>query len=498
MRPSHRLQCLLVSFLGLVVGCPVSVDPGKTEAPDATETVADTLCTPLGSLERIPLLGIEEGSRRTLSSPPADHLLVVAVHGGECSTRIEVLEGCRVEGAYRKEDRQQKEHIVAATADEVFERLPLLDAKTRRDLPSGHAFRWDMAASRFVSAPNLGAVARHWLVGSACDNATHLVSTIELGRSVFVEGPVGDLLSDDRDFLAEAPPAPKSVSVRAVFPTPSECARRGATAPPPNDCLSALRVTLVPIAEMPPEDKGMIYVAGGPFIFGTDGSHGHGTIPKHTVDLDAFLIDRVEVSREDYEACVQTKRCSPAATGRYCDFSDSLPKLPINCVTWKQAADYCDSVGKRLPSELEWERAARGRDGRTYSWGSIWPPPNGAGNFADESTRLKRPEWSVIQRYDDGYPLLAPVGAFLDSASPTGALNMVGNVMEWTRDAAAAKTRSRRPNADGPRVRVVRGASFGQAWAEDLQVTHRALYREDIASMHIGFRCARALSPPAQ
>lgn len=250
----------------------------------------------------------------------------------------------------------------------------------------------------------------------------------------------------------------------------------------------------LPEGDTPSGDEGPIAVPAGEFWMGAetpDKAHP----AKHKVTLDAYEIDRYEVTAEEYAACVAKKSCTAARTGGQCTFNDASKKEhPINCVTWVQARSYCDSVGRRLPTEAEWERAARGSDARTFIWGEDWPPPKGAGNFSDENAKRAQAWVNAIEDYDDGYSYLAPTGSY-DGVSPTGAEDMAGNVMEWTQDywsaelgKAAAKNPKGPPRGEG---RVVRGSSYGHYRRAELAVTFRAGYREDVASEHLGFRCAK-------
>jgi formylglycine-generating enzyme required for sulfatase activity len=234
----------------------------------------------------------------------------------------------------------------------------------------------------------------------------------------------------------------------------------------------------------------MIAIPAGAFRMG-NAKERRGDGPQHEVELGAFSIDRAEVTVAAYAICVAAGACTPAATGRFCNAGQKgREDHPINCVTWKQAEAYCSFVKKRLPTEAEWERAARGTDGRRFAWGDAWPPPKGAGNFSDRAAREAEPEWHVVPDFDDGHAQTAPV------APKDGLTDFAGNVQEWVADWYDARTYPRRKRSDpkGPaagKARVVRGGSFGHARPEDLEVTNRGFYFEDYESAHIGFRCAK-------
>ena len=156
--------------------------------------------------------------------------------------------------------------------------------------------------------------------------------------------------------------------------------------------------------------------------------------PQRKVFLSPYSIDRVEVSVAAWRTCVQAGACSPAPLA-VADERFLKPSLPITSVTWGEAAAYCAWRGGRLPTEAEWERAARGTDGRVWPWGNVLKPnafnhgrfagPDDAGS---DFIALIRPDAS------DGATFLSPVGAHPDGASPDGIYDMAGNVMEWTSD----------------------------------------------------------------
>ena len=196
-------------------------------------------------------------------------------------------------------------------------------------------------------------------------------------------------------------------------------------------------------------------------------------IPQHKVYLDSFWLDRTEITNAMYTRCVTAKRCTPPAhSDRY-----SKPEYanhPVLGVAWTQAQSYCMWAGRRLPTEAEWERAARGTDGRIYPWGNF-PPEKNLLNFN--------------QQMND----TTAVGSYLDGASPYGALDMAGNVWEW-----AADWYDVYPGGDanassdfGQKYRVMRGGS----WSGTGNFV-RSAYRNrfDPANSYdvIGFRCSRS------
>ena len=155
--------------------------------------------------------------------------------------------------------------------------------------------------------------------------------------------------------------------------------------------------------------------------------------PWHWIELDAFLLDQTEVTVEAFEGCVKAGACSDADLGKVQDGKAHLcnwgkadrKRHPINCVIWNQAHAYCAWAGKRLPTEAEWERAARGDDGRSYPWGR-------------SVVTCDRGVWHTAVDKKCGEKSTQPVGSKPKGRSAYGALDMAGNVWEWVNDRYAA------------------------------------------------------------
>jgi sulfatase modifying factor 1 len=149
--------------------------------------------------------------------------------------------------------------------------------------------------------------------------------------------------------------------------------------------------------------------------------------PRHPVWLPAFGIDRTEVTVAAYDHCVRTGACRAAAITLG---SPQLggPTQPAVGVSWDDAVAFCRSVGGRLPTEAEWERAASGRDGRPFPWGWQFDPRRANHGVLDPSEPL------CTSASRDGYVHTAPVGSFPDGASADGVLDLAGNAWEWVAD----------------------------------------------------------------
>ncbi len=234
--------------------------------------------------------------------------------------------------------------------------------------------------------------------------------------------------------------------------------------------------------------EGMVEVPAGRFFMGcnekVDNECDGDEKPGKTVDLPTFFIDRTEVTVEQYAVCVRAGRCKEPNTGGSCTWKAAgKGNHPVNCVDWERARTYCAWAGKRLPKESEWEKAARGTDGRKYPWGNAGFGRTPVANIADETGKRENSGWTIAEGYDDGYVATSPVGNYPAGASPYGALDMSGNVWEWVEDwYESGKTRS------------VRGGSwrFGPRLA---RASHRDNYGPSDRDDLLGLRCAH--SPPS-
>jgi len=264
----------------------------------------------------------------------------------------------------------------------------------------------------------------------------------------------------------------------------------------------------------------LVFVPAGKFLMGSldsDPQADSDEKPQHTVSLDAFWIDRTEVTNAMFARFV-------AATGYETDAEregggkvfglsdqkweqtagadwrhprgpatniDGLDNHPAVSISWNDANTYCQWAGRRLPTEAEWEKAARGPDGRKYPWGDTAPAGNLL-NFADRNLDQK---WSD-KTADDGYEFTASVGHYPAGASPYGALDMAGNVWEWTVDWYIedyyAHSPAQNPVQTIPALtRVLRGGSWLDK-PQYLRATNRNWINQDFAGDLIGFRCVRS------
>jgi len=267
----------------------------------------------------------------------------------------------------------------------------------------------------------------------------------------------------------------------------------------------------------------MAHIEGGKFFMGSDDKDADpDERPAHQVTLAPFCIDLYEVSAAEYKACSDVGECkrapfevdwkdirpnekkafSPLCNARVATESDR-GEHPINCVDWDMAAAYCAQAKKRLPTEAEWEFAARGRDGRRYPWGDEQPDKTrlnacgkecllwGAKNGVEMGVRGKG-----MYPDDDGFPTTAPVGSFPDGKSRFGLFDVVGNVWEWTSDWDGKYSPDAALDPTGPKVgdrRVVRGGAFNGAMPSWVRPSQRYSDYPGTHSHAYGFRCAKSL-----
>lgn len=220
----------------------------------------------------------------------------------------------------------------------------------------------------------------------------------------------------------------------------------------------------------------MVAVPAGPFTMGCDPASDPECEPEeqpmHEVMLSAFEIDETEVTQDQYLACVADGACAAPN----CDYDCDQPTLPASCITWLDSQDYCAWAGKRLPTEAEWEKAARGEDGRKFPWGD--DPPN-----CDLANRV------------DCVGGMTPVGVYPAGASPYGALDMAGNMVEMVADRWDDDYYASSPAEDpqGP----PEGYSYvgrGGGWRSTdkwLRNAERDKYEPEDQGLSLGFRCAR-------
>ncbi len=225
-------------------------------------------------------------------------------------------------------------------------------------------------------------------------------------------------------------------------------------------------------AVSPALPPGMAYVPAGEFMMGRDEKDGGDEYerPAHKVAVKSFFIDLYEVTCEEYKKCVDEKKCQSPQGWVSGNYEAGAARHPVTGVNWDDANAYAKWSGKRLPTEEEWEYAARGGDGRRYPWGNEWKPEFANANGASSG--------------------MADVGSY-KGASPFGAFDMVGNAWEWTASALKPYPGGKLLKV-GSDKKVIRGGSF-QTKKETATTTYRFPYgaRGQSSYATSGFRCAK-------
>ena len=229
----------------------------------------------------------------------------------------------------------------------------------------------------------------------------------------------------------------------------------------------------------------MVLVSAGDFSMGSSSGE-LDERPVHTVYLDAYYIDKFEVTNALYKVCVDDGKCkrpihlyfAPESPNRIYYDNPDYDQYPVVYVDWNMAKTYCEWRGARLPTEAQWEKAARGdADARVYPWGKDLECKKA--NFQNCVTRT-----SEVRTYKDG-------------KSPYGAYDMAGNVWEWVADWYSAKYYENlfSDNPLGPNFGQAR-VSRGGSWAKyDIRISNRVNYAPNYTNFDVGFRCASPASP---
>jgi formylglycine-generating enzyme required for sulfatase activity len=228
----------------------------------------------------------------------------------------------------------------------------------------------------------------------------------------------------------------------------------------------------------------MMLVTAGEFWMGSpDGEGKEDERPRHQVFLDAFYMDKFEVTVSRYDQFMQSTDRSKPMDWKQVDVT-TQGNLPVIGVDWTDADSYCRWAGKRLPTEAEWEKAARGTDGRTYPWGNEEPTARLA-NFGKQHS-------PTVKAYEE---TLVPVDHDEAGQSPYGLHHMAGNVFEWVGDWYDEHYYHRSParNPKGPAhgtMRVFRGGSLYNDPAE-VRSANRHRFPSSTQLASLGFRCAQ-------
>jgi serine/threonine-protein kinase len=237
---------------------------------------------------------------------------------------------------------------------------------------------------------------------------------------------------------------------------------------------------------------GMVYIPAGEFQMGCDPEHNGGfscladALPLHTVTLDAYFIDQYEVTTVQYAECVAADGCeypsrTNSATRESYFANPEFDHFPMIFVTWSDASAYCTWAGKRLPSEAEWEKAARGSEVKAYPWGDDDPACTLANAFNNPDGSACTGDTSAVGSYPEGNSVF-------------GVADMAGNVWEWVADWYSETYYAESPavnplGPDGSSNKVLRGGGWSSTWPQLLSA-YRTFDPNFHSSNDLGFRCA--------
>lgn len=227
-------------------------------------------------------------------------------------------------------------------------------------------------------------------------------------------------------------------------------------------------------------EQKMILIPAGAFTMGED-FYKKNAGPRHQVSLDSFYIDQYDVTNGHYKKFVDATRREPPSHWRDGLYPPEKANHPVVFVSWFDADAYCRWAGKRLPKEAEWEKAARGTDGRMFPWGGLF-----------EAKRANVPTEEIKDT--------TPVNAFPEGKSPYGLYDMSGNVFQWTADWFLPYPGNTVPHPNyGERMKVLRGGSFFDCSYYKCGLSFQTFNRISLApttkAISAGFRCAKDAKP---
>ncbi len=441
------------------------------------------------------LFGWDSGSRGKVKANAEQGLVVVHFEEHGCDIAISVLNCTTRKASYHYTPRHAQQSKFAENEGDLYAHFPVAVAELRARLGASRGIRADYRAEGIDQIPIGTIVAPQDLQGDECDGATHVVRAIHRGAFAIGAGPTADLHVGGTLFEANVM---QRLSVFDADGTPAKCEIAAGAGSKTVGCDEPLRIELQPIVPRaqpaaPPATQAAAQPAPSPEPARSDGPAerlpsvgGAGAtalvggtmvqIPggtlrmgdrNDTVTVAGFWLDVTEVTADAYAACVRSGRCS--VSGQYCEKAtygvSGKGNHPINCVDWTQSTTYCAALGRRLPTEEEWEWAARGTSRRsTYPWG------NG------------RPQGKVCWDRAEG---TCAVGSYPSGDSPQGVKDLAGNVEEWTASNYNANNR------------VIRGSSWYDGDIDMVRASFRYGLGPSISLANLGFRCARSLDANA-
>ncbi len=427
---------------------------------------------------------------------------------------LKLLTRCTAPGGYAYTSyTPKKDTISIKNQDELYANIPVGAAKFEAKLATAGELGVEMTLVGRYLAENDKVRSDH--LKGRCDGATHIIAGLTVGAFEFFAAGQAEV-GGGLDVLG-AGTGGKSKAKRETLTRdgdPAACRADGTNTAPPAGCGAVIRIEVVPLECVPGkrfvEGQGCVSgkgpasttsgSAGAEMVLVPAGEFGMGCAPynhsckkdekpRHMVYLDAFYIDKTEVTVDQYVACVKDGQCTASGTGRRCNYDKSgAGGYPINCVDWNQANAFCRWAKKRLPTEAQWEKAARGTDDRMYPWGNQ--------KATCSHAVMDNPDFPAYRSDGCGRDMSWPVGSRPAGASPYGALDMAGNLSEWVADYydEGYYENSAERNPTGPSsgsTRVLRGGGYIYWEAPIFRATNRFPNAPGEAKAYWGFRCAR-------
>lgn len=480
-------SALLTWGAAVISGCGGSTHAaGPADRPTAFSGQA--------AVDTVDLMAWDTTSRATLKRLIGEGVAVVRYVKTTNGVELELLSDCIGSAKYRFDPYSANESKVAKSSSELSAALPLGSAALSGKVGQGRSLRTDfmLAGSHDIKARDT--IRRSALHGQGCERATHVISTVFVGGFAMAIGQSSEISGGVSLFgVGASGSTSSSTETLANEGDAAKCAEAQKKGVKEKLCSVPLRIALLALEDGPKTTggssapattattsaastapltcpAGMVKLDGGKFTLGSGDEREEG--PPHEENVAAFCIDTTEVTAAAYAACVEAGKCNVPTTQRKdCNYKKpGQEKHPINCVSAPEAEAYCKAQGKRLPSEIEWEFAARGREGRKFPWG--------------QEPDLSR---ACANRMKEG---LCDVGSLSTGATREGVLDLAGNVGEWTSSLFS-------PTGYGGTTQdynnVVRGGTFKSHKIEELRGAARRgkSNKPDSGDVDTGMRCAK-------
>lgn len=481
--------------LGVGVACGPPKFPPEVPENDTSDAPREAVnCNAVHTPIEPDLVGLDASARAALDTQRRGGIAVVRYRGRGCNLELEVLPNCVAAGEYAFSPYSSTESLVAHTASEVYDDFPLAASRLSSRVTDDRGLRADVMLAGIVAIKTPAIYRPEQLMGD-CRGATHVVSKIYVGGFAMAAGKTrelearpslfrsgsdsGDTVILQREGSAQACEEAQEKGIEskacdvplrvALLPIPVPCEADTGPCDAHADALGDASAPAVSSAADGGSDVapgGMVHVPGGTFTMGARTRAEVKSDPAlRTVTVAAFDLDTNEVTVSDYAACVDAGLCVIGSVVQpTCNYGHAeRSNHPMNCVDWSEASVYCHAQNKRLPTEEEWEYAARGGgEERAYSWGSAEP--------------AQQLCWSGITKRDG----TCPIRSF--AAGAYGLYDMAGNVSEWTSSPSSSDRRD---------TRVYRGGGWSDARALDFRGAYRDAHAPSNRDGDLGFRCAR-------